>query len=385
MKILYYCQHVLGMGHFFRSLEICRGLHDHQVVMVSGGDPVNMPMPDHVQSVALPPVMMDPDFKQVYAHHPQMGLETIQSIRRERLLEIYQQENPDILMVELYPFGRKAFRFELDPLLAHIQSVRTHRCHVICSLRDILVEKDDVQAYENRVVHALNQWFDAVLIHADPRIVQLDETFSRLSDIIQPLIYTGFVTPRPKSGDRNRIRCHLGLTEAERLVVVSAGGGKVGKAFLTAVQQAFISGNSALDKIRVQVFTGPFLDESDFQELLCNNRYPGLAISRFTPDFPAWLAAADISISMAGYNTCMNILAAGVKALVWPFDQNREQGLRARKLERLGYLAILPDLNPDRLSGFIEKELNSSKKPCLPPVMLDGATVTADWIGQLKR
>ncbi|MGD9973996.1 MAG: glycosyltransferase family protein, partial [Desulfatirhabdiaceae bacterium] len=384
MKILYYCQHVLGMGHFFRSLEICRGLHDHQVVMVSGGDPVNMPMPAHVQSVALPPVMMDPDFKQVYAPNPQMGLETIQSIRRERLLEIYQQENPDILMVELYPFGRKAFRFELDPLLAHIQSGRTHRCRVICSLRDILVEKTDVQAYENRVVHALNQWFDAVLIHADPRIVQLDETFFRLSDIIPPLIYTGFVTPRPKPGDRNRIRSYLGLTEAERLVVVSAGGGKVGKSFLTAVRKSFSEDNPGMDKTRMQIFTGPFLDESDFTDLICDIS-PRVTISRFTPDFPAWLAAADLSISMAGYNTCMNILAAGVKALVWPFDQNREQGLRARKLERLGYFAILPDLNPDRLSGFIEKELNSSKKPCLPPVMLDGAAVTADWIGQLKR
>ncbi len=36
MKILVYCQHVLGVGHFFRTLEICRALAGHDVVLVSG-------------------------------------------------------------------------------------------------------------------------------------------------------------------------------------------------------------------------------------------------------------------------------------------------------------------------------------------------------------
>jgi predicted glycosyltransferase len=383
MKILYYCQHVLGMGHFFRSLEICRSLNDHQVVMVSGGDPVNTPMPAHVQTIFLPPMMMDRNFKPVYSQNQNGRIDDNQTNRRDVLLEIFEQENPDILIIELYPFGRKAFRFELDPLLERIRSDNPRKCRVICSLRDILVEKTDAHAYEDRVVHALNQWFDAVLIHSDPAIVQLNETFSRILDIRPSLIYTGFVTPRPKPGDRSRIRYDIGLTEADRLIVVSAGGGKVGMKLLHAATQAFFAGRSELNQTRMQIFTGPFLDETDFDDLRCN-KVPGLEISRFTPEFPAWLAAADLSISMAGYNTCMNILAAGVKALVWPFDQNREQGLRARKLERMGYLTVLSDddLDPVRLSGIMEAKLNSEKPVDLPGIMLDGAAVTADWISR---
>ena len=336
MKILYYCQHVLGIGHFFRSLEICRALKDHRVIMVSGGEPVKTGLPAHVQTISLPPIMMDSNFRQFLPGHEHGGIEAVKTIRRNRLLEVYESEKPDCLIIELYPFGRKAFRFELDPLLMRIHADHPRRCRVVCSLRDILVEKTDVAAYEDRVVQILNQWFDAVLIHADSRLVQLNETFSRIADIRPSLIYTGFVTPRPEPRDRGRIRNDIGLTEADRLIVVSAGGGKVGMKLLHAATQAFLACQCELNQNRMQVFTGPFLDEPDFDALLCN-KVPRLEISRFTPDFPAWLAAADLSISMAGYNTCMDILSARIKALVYPFRQNREQSLRATRLEQAGF------------------------------------------------
>jgi predicted glycosyltransferase len=75
-------------------------------------------------------------------------------------------------------------------------------------------------------------------------------------------------------------------------------------------------------------------------------------VQRFSPDFLAELAAADLSVSMGGYNTTMNLLAAEVPALVWPFARNREQGMRAGRLARLGALELLgeADLNPSRLA-----------------------------------
>ena len=71
-----------------------------------------------------------------------------------------------------------------------------------------------------------------------------------------------------------------------------------------------------------------------------------MKVSRFTSDFLSYLAAADLSVSMAGYNTCMNVLASRVPSLVWPFAQNREQRLRAEVLQDRGLVGIIEDKGP---------------------------------------
>jgi predicted glycosyltransferase len=109
---------------------------------------------------------------------------------------------------------------------------------------------------------------------------------------------------------------------------------------------------------------------------------PGVQLERFTADFLSYLAAADLSISMAGYNTCMNILATGVPSLVFPFSQNREQRIRAAKLAALGGFSLLreEDLEPSRLATLIAEVLSSPIKPGRIPVNLDGARETARWL-----
>ncbi len=88
---------------------------------------------------------------------------------------------------------------------------------------------------------------------------------------------------------------------------------------------------------------------------------PWIQLERFAADFVNRVAEADLLISMAGYNTCMNILTTGVKALVQPFtgNQNEEQTIRARKLEQLGFLGVLSDddLAAERLACRIELAL----------------------------
>ena len=47
-------------------------------------------------------------------------------------------------------------------------------------------------------------------LHADPKLVALEETFGRLGDIRPPVVYTGFVTPAPAPDGRPRSRGRLG-------------------------------------------------------------------------------------------------------------------------------------------------------------------------------
>lgn len=386
MKILQYCQHVLGVGHFFRTLEILRALSDHDVILVTGGERVAAELPAHVREVHLPALMMDADFKALHSGDEGASVEAVQAGRAERLFEIFRETAPDLFLVELYPFGRKKFRFELDPVLAGIREGTLPPCRTACSLRDILVEKEDVASYENRVVKTLNRWFDALLIHADPKLIRLEETFSRVGDLETEIVYTGFVTPQPAPDARERVRRDLGVGEAEFLIVASAGGGKVGAPLLEATVAAFPLMDGA-EKARLLVFTGPYMDDDAVDRLrrLAGDR---VGVSRFTSDFLSHLAAADLSVSMAGYNTTMNILAARVPALVWPFAQNREQRLRARRLIGLGAAMRIieeEDLIPNRLARRMAAAIDRRDRPSVP-VDLDGAARTAGWVaGRCRR
>lgn len=382
MKVLLYCQHVLGIGHLYRSLAIADALAGHDVLLVTGGLPLDLRPPPHVREYRLPPLTMDADFSSLRTASGDLNTDCLKDDRRHRLAEVFATEKPDILLIELYPFGRKAFRFELDPLLSDIESSRLPPCPVICSVRDILVEKDQPEKHETRVVKTLNRWFDAILAHSDPEVVKLDASFGRIREIQAPIVYTGYIAPFGTTGlqtpDKARVRRAIGVPESARFVVVSAGGGKVGEPLLSAVLEAAADMNDCF----FQVFTGPFLDSAIFERLQTRQQ-PHIRVERFTENFNHYLAAADLSVSMAGYNTCMNVLAAGTPALVWPFPQNREQGLRAAALAEKGFLAVLgpDDLLPGALCDCMRRMLTAPPEPA-GDIRLDGATAVRTWLEQ---
>jgi predicted glycosyltransferase len=380
MKIIQYCQHVLGIGHLFRSLEICRALSDHEVVLVTGGPRVDAKLPDHVREVRLPDLQMNQEFKGLFSSRKNSSLEQIKADRQKSLAALFESEKPDIFLVELYPFGRKAFRFELDPVLEEIRSKKPPSCGVVCSVRDILVEKEDQVKHEKRVVKTLNNYFDAVLVHADPNLAQLDETFDQYEKIEIPVVYTGYIAAKPKTDAAQKIRRRLHIDDDELLIISSAGGGNVGAPLLAAVVQAF-NQLTVENTCYLKILTGPFLERPDFDNLK-KMVGPNVQIEQFTSDFLSYLAAADLSISMGGYNTTMNILATGVPALVWPFPQNREQRMRAGRLAREGLLKVLEDedLHPQRLADLMDQSLAASYSRSVK-YDLDGAVNTAKWIG----
>ncbi|SLM28038.1 putative glycosyl transferase family protein [Desulfamplus magnetovallimortis] len=382
-----YCQHVLGVGHFFRALEICRAMKGHDVVLITGGAPVESILPENVREIRLPPLMMDRNFSGIYSHDRDKSVEQAKSERRDFFYRCFIEERPDILIVELYPFGRKAFRFELDPVLKGICNGTLPPCRVVCSLRDILVEKDDVESYEKRVIKTLNQYFDALLVHSDPDFLRLDTTFSRMDEITVPVHYTGFVASMP---DRGKTLSELwplpaGSDASCQRIIVSVGGGNVGRELLIAVVNtiALINRSEGFrnrKKIFVKLFSGHFMDDETFS-FLKQFESEFVQVSRFTSDFLNLMSLSDLSISMAGYNTCMNILASGVPAIVWPFDQNREQRLRATLLSYRHPIKVLSDddLAPEKFSVIIQEILDTSNKGRVK-INLSGAVNSARLI-----
>ncbi|MEO0390767.1 MAG: glycosyltransferase, partial [Pseudomonadota bacterium] len=236
---------------------------------------------------------------------------------RETVLLSSLDIQPDVLITELFPFGRRTLRHEFGALL------RANDAPVLASIRDILAppSKPTRAAWTDTV---LGDHYAGVLVHSDPDIVPLSASWP-VSDRLRPLLhYTGFVAPpAPTAG-----------TSGHGEVIVSAGGGPVGAALVTAAKQA------------------AFMDPSRQWRCLVkdadpDNTPPNMCIEAPRADFRSLLMNAAASVSMCGYNTALDILQTGVPAVVVPFDAGGEveQSLRAAALRNQVGLTVLPTAN----------------------------------------
>jgi predicted glycosyltransferase len=361
-RLLFYCQHILGMGHLVRSMEIVRGLsQDFEVCFINGGEVIeNFQIPAGVEMINLPGIKTDSEFKVLQTVDPAKDLAEVQAFRAQQLLQIYTHYQPDIFMVELFPFGRRKFSFELLPLLDAIQA-EGRRTKVVCSLRDIVVTKQNQAKHEQKVCDLANKYFDLVLVHGDPKFQPLEASFSRVADLTCPVHYTGFVVQSPASPSRES------LPIPQPSILVTVGGGRFGHELLDCVvETAPMLADHLLHHI--QVFTGPFYPEAKFTQLQAKSaNCDNLTIERYTPDLLNYMQAADLSISMSGYNTTMNVITTGVRSMLLAFTGNddQEQTIRAQRLGELGAVQVIQpeELAPSRFASKVMHYLQTQPQP----------------------
>ncbi len=380
-SLLFYCQHSLGMGHLVRSLALAEALSRRfRVVFLNGGPlPKKLKVPEGIEVVNLPPLGLGAD-GQLVSRDGRRTVERACETRRRRMLEIYRDLRPQVVFIELFPFGRKKFADELLLLLEEAKGARAPRPLVCCSLRDILVgKKTQQQKHDARAVEVANRYFDAVLVHADPSFARLEESLSASASLRTPVHYTGFV----QAADT---KPH-GAAPRRRQILVSAGGGLVGEPLFRAAIAAYALLRKNCD-VTMKIVAGPFLPEEAWQSLRTAARaQTGLSLKRFVPDLCAEMRGSIVSISQCGYNTALDVLRAGVPALVVPFAEGAEdeQSKRARRLANLGAIRVLEqqETNATRLAGEIRGLLNFSPQGL--QLDLDGARRTARIIESLVR
>ncbi|MGH7029983.1 MAG: glycosyltransferase family protein [Stellaceae bacterium] len=378
-SILFYVQHLLGIGHLRRALYLVDGLAAKglAVTLVSGGER----LPDLAATVAARVVQLTPiraqdaSFTDLVDASGRTIDDALRARRREALLEAFDAVEPDAVIIEAFPFGRRAFRFELDPLIAAARA-RRKRALVLCSLRDIVVAPQD-RARRQAIVARVRADFDAVLVHGDPGLITLDASFAEAPEIADRLVYTGYVAaPIEPPGANDTV----GVGE----ILVSAGGGAVGGALLATALEARRRG--CLADLGWRLLTGPNLSEAEFFALTA--RLPeGVLVERYRRDFRQLLRRCRVSVSQAGYNTVLDILAARAAAVLVPFAQLREseQTLRAQRLAARGVLEMIaPDaLSPDRLAAAIERA--ASRRPPALAIDTGGARRTAQLVAGMIR
>lgn len=202
-------------------------------------------------------------------------LEAVQEYRKALLLEAFESIRPDCLITEGFPFSKHTLRFELIPLLKHIEA-SGYPTKVVCCLRDIIMTQamtDSVRAKKQaRTCKWINRYYDLVLYHSDTQLQRLEENFSSLGELKPEVFYTGYVTQSeaetPPLSDRDRDD----LSQPGPSLVVSVGGGRHGYGLLRAIAAIAPALEQKIPH-KIYAFTGPYLPAADLltlQELAAN-------------------------------------------------------------------------------------------------------------------
>ena len=387
-RVLFYVQHLLGIGHYKRAVTLVdamtrAGLH---VTMVSGGYPVPGLPVNAARLVQLPAAgAADLSFRTLLDVRGEPVDDAWKAARAALLLEAFEQADPHALVIELFPFGRRQMRFELLPLL---QAART-RTPVpvrVSSVRDVLGGGQKDPARQDQMLQAFERDFDQLLVHGDAGVVPFDATFQHAAGLGGRLHYTGYVVEPRKGGVP-------GSTAGTDEVLVSAGGGAVGQQLLRTAIAA--RPHSRLGPLRWRLLAGVNASDSDVGALqqLASPAGPGaILVERHRADFGDLLGNCRVSVSQAGYNTTMEVLQCGARAVLVPFagGSEIEQSLRAQLLAQRGWIELLHEnaLTPQALAAAVDRA--AARKHERPDgVDMDGANQSAQmltaWIEERYR
>ena len=382
MRVLFWVQQLLGSGHLKRATTLAGAMADEglDVTLVAGGTPAAFVPKHRVELVQLPAICAsDPSFAQLVDAAGEPVGDALWQERQACLQRLLADGRPQVLITEMFPFGRRAFRRELLPLLEAAAAMRP-RPWRLCSVRDILVTKPTAESYAWMRELALAH-YDRILVHTDPQLIPFDLTFPFAAALRDRLVETGYVVDAAAPA--------AGSSPGQPEVLVSAGGGRVGATLLEAAIEA--RGQTSLAQAPWRLVAGGSFDADAFAALQA--RLPaGMALDRHRADFDALFANSLLSVSQAGYNTVVEGLRLGKPMVLVPFEtaSETEQRIRAERLASLGLAEAVweSELAASSLARVIDAAYRppvaAGPRPGLA-LNLDGAALTARLVAALAQ
>jgi predicted glycosyltransferase len=368
LRIAVFTHDTFGLGHVRRSFHILRALAaaepEAALLLVTGSPALHAlgGLPRSADVVKIPTLARTGAPASRPPHLP-LPVPHVTALRQRLVREALRGFRPHVFLVDNFPLGA---RRELRPIL---EELRAEPTRTVLGLRDVLDLPETVRTQWTRdgVYRVLEDCYDRILVYGSREILDAGEAYGLSASVRARLRHCGYVTgcdgaPAPE------MRASRSRGGAVR-VLATVGGGGDGLPLL----RTFVAALPGLPNVSARVVTGPLMAPPERAELRrlaegCSR----LEIVDATPDLPAEMAASDLVVAMAGYNTVAELLALGRPAVLvprtWRYGEHArgaeageegEQLLRAQALERAGIATMLHphDLSPEALGAKIREGL----------------------------
>ena len=355
----------MGLGHVRRTIDIA----DHlarlepsvEQLIISGTPAVGSFSREHgVDALVLPDWGASPRRhagEPTTRQHQKVLLARRQRLRQALIETAVSQFAPGVLLVDNSPIG---VRDELAPLLQRLRST-ADRPTLFLGFRDFLGYREDiVRKWRKRSIYdRLHDTYDRIFIFGQREVFDFLEEYGFPPDVAAKTEYCGYVKHLKIDSSPDQIRSRLGVA-AEQLVVVTVGGGDDGEPLLR--HAVAMASDVALSDTHVHVVTGPLTTSAAYRELTnASLTQVNLSVERFNPDMHSLFNAADLVVSMGGYNTMVEVAGLGKRAIVTPRLGSGEQAQRAARFAALGLVNLAPveNLETSQLVAAVRGSLSA--------------------------
>lgn len=374
-RAMFYSHDTYGLGHLRRTLtlvnQFAAKVPGISQLVVSGSPSAHrFSLPPRTDIIKLPSVTKDGN-GQYMSRSLDIELEALRNARRDILVSTAHHFQPDFLVVDHSPAGMKG---EVVATLRHLREVAPDT-RLVLGLRDILDDSATVRTQWARdgVYELLNDVYDLIMVYGKRETYDVVSQYGFSAKAEGKTRYVGYLGRDAGKRTRAEIRSSLNM-QTSNLVLVTAGGGGDGKRMFEAVLRDLRMAPDA-NEMDVLIVGGSLMAESDRNALQQQvNRTPNTHYLDFTDDLTSYIGAADVVVSMGGYNSVCEILALGRKGIIVPRVLPRqEQLIRAEILSRMGYIEMLhpQDLTPMRLLNQIRELLAQPDRP-IPALEMNG-------------
>lgn len=388
MKLLIYSHDAFGLGNIRRMLAICQHLlldNSNLSILVLSGSPAlhSLRLPPGLDYIKLPCVSRNTQGSLGVRFLGQSLAATMQ-LRSQLIRAAIANFQPDLFLVDKKPLGLER---ELEPALAELKRTRPH-CKLVLLLRDILdAPEATIATWQKKDYYrTIADWYDCVWVVGTPAIFDVRQEYQFPTAVARKVRFCGYVRRGTGALSEAAVRSQLGLSAAERLVLVTAGGGGDGERLI----ETYLAGLSASERcdptLRHVVVCGPEMPAPKRQRLgQAARSCPQLQMLEFVPDLDSYANVADVVVAMGGYNTICEILSLRKRAVVVPRDRPvREQLIRAQRMGALGAFAWIhpADLTSAGLMEAVCRQLEGPL-PDVGAIDLDGLPRIGRYVRQL--
>lgn len=377
-RFLLYSHDSWGLGHLKRSLTLAKALtarYPHANALVVTGSPcaTQFELPSRCDVLKLPSVSKDAEGAYVSRSLSSDVSRTIE-LRSRLILESFRSFAPHLVLIDHQLTGLHGEA--LDMLREARQSGR----FTIYGMRDVLDEPARVEREWDRHENfwALKHGYDRICVYGMHEVFDPRSQYPVLKNFQHKISFSGYVVAPLDATVR------MPVPNLVPHVVVTMGGGQDGqdnvRHYLHCLSLAPPSWTS-------HIVTGPLMEREavrKFKRMVQKMRMADrVRISRFHNKLPHLLQAADAVVSMAGYNSCAEILQSRLPAVLLPRTHPRkEQLIRARRLQELGLATSVEQAGPHALRAAVEQALCSLPRGT-GDLMLDGAERLCDLTAEV--
>ncbi|MFQ5433376.1 MAG: glycosyltransferase family protein, partial [Anaerolineae bacterium] len=309
-----------------------------------------------------------------------MTLKQILGWRQQIILQAALNFKPHILLVDKVAAGVHG---ELLPTLRHLKTWEPNT-QIVLGMRDI---EDNAETTRrewtaNHTANLLNEVYDRILLYGERQVFDPVLSYGMSVASAVKLVECGYLRRDTITRDVQMVRRELGVAERPLVVVTVGGGGDGYDIIKTYLDMLIAQPNGA--PYHSLITTGPLMPIRKREALERQATHCDATLLSFTPDLTSYINAADLVVSMAGYNTVCEILSLNKRAILIPRMRVRtEQLIRAEGLARRGIArCIRPDkLTPQKLAN----EINAALAAPMPDhaLSLNGLVQVSATINQL--